>query len=161
MGSVTGWPCTPKWAVASLETLSIMESFLGIASAPLGFGRLAMHNSSPGSLCHATQASAWGNLSRVPCLTGLVCVCGLARPGCLLGFVRWSVQVVHSVQATLLRAGCIYEGLPSGGPHKPQSFSALLHLASLDRHVLGTWSGTLRTRLGKSCGECNRVALHA
>jgi hypothetical protein len=36
--------------------------------------------------------------------------------------------VVHSVQATLLRAGCIYEGLPSGGPHKPQSFSALLHL---------------------------------
>jgi hypothetical protein len=75
---VTGWPCTPGQAVASLETLSIKESFLGRSSALLAFGRLAMHNKSPGSLCHATGACAWRYPSRVPCLTGLVCACGVA-----------------------------------------------------------------------------------
>jgi hypothetical protein len=50
----------PGQSVASLETLSIKESFLGIASALLGFGRLAMHNKSPESLCHATQERLHG-----------------------------------------------------------------------------------------------------
>jgi hypothetical protein len=50
----------PKYGVDPLESLSIKKSFLGIASALLGFGRLAMHDKSPESLCHATQASAWG-----------------------------------------------------------------------------------------------------
>jgi hypothetical protein len=50
----------PRQAVASLDTLSIKESVLGIlASALLGFGHLAMHNKRPRSLCHANHASPW------------------------------------------------------------------------------------------------------
>jgi hypothetical protein len=85
----------PGQAVASLETLSLMESFLGIASALFRFCRVAMHNKSPGSLCHVIQAYALGYmyltrvqcwrhnyyLTRVPCLIGLVCTCGVACPG--------------------------------------------------------------------------------
>jgi hypothetical protein len=57
----------PRQAVVFLETFSFMESFLGLAAALLRFCHLAMHNKSLESLCYATQASAWGNLSRVPC----------------------------------------------------------------------------------------------
>jgi hypothetical protein len=78
----------PRQGVASLETLSIKESFLGIASALLGFGRLAMHDNSPGSLCHATQASAWGYPSKVQCLAGLVCACGDGYLGILSSLAR-------------------------------------------------------------------------
>jgi hypothetical protein len=46
----------PKYRVAPLETLSFTESFLGIAISLLRLGRLAMHDISPGSLCHATQS---------------------------------------------------------------------------------------------------------
>jgi hypothetical protein len=37
---------------------SNVGSFLGKTSSLLGFGRLGMHNHSPVSLCHVTQASA-------------------------------------------------------------------------------------------------------
>jgi hypothetical protein len=47
----------------------------------LGFGLLAIHNKLPGRLCRATQASTWEYPSRVPCLTGLVCACGVANLG--------------------------------------------------------------------------------
>jgi hypothetical protein len=47
----------PGQTVASLETLSLTESFLGLASALFRFGRLAMLKL-PGSLRHVTQVSA-------------------------------------------------------------------------------------------------------
>jgi hypothetical protein len=49
-----GGPALPRQRAASLETLSIKESFLGMASGLLGFVRLAMHDKSPRSLCHVT-----------------------------------------------------------------------------------------------------------
>jgi hypothetical protein len=88
----------PRRKVAPLETFSTKESFLGITSSLLGYGRLAMHGNSPGSLCHATQASAWGYPSRVSCLTGLVCACGDGYLGIMSGLVRQPFgQVFHSV----------------------------------------------------------------
>jgi hypothetical protein len=54
---------------------------MGVAISLLGFGRLVMHNNSPGSLCHVTQVSAQGYPSRVPCMTGLVCACSAATLG--------------------------------------------------------------------------------
>jgi hypothetical protein len=61
---------------------------MGITSSLLGFGLLAMHDNSPRSLCHATQTSAWGYPSRVPCLTGLVCACGDGYLGILSSLAR-------------------------------------------------------------------------
>jgi hypothetical protein len=81
VAAVTGWPLHCLSRELLPLRLSIKESFLGKASSLLGFGCLAMHDNSPGSLCHATRASAWGYSSRVPCLTGLVCACGVATLG--------------------------------------------------------------------------------
>jgi hypothetical protein len=94
----------PGRAVASLEILSIKESFLGI-SALLGFGHLAMHKSlgagalgggGGGGLCHATQASAWGVSIKGPVFDS---ACLRMRCGCLgilLGLVRRPGQEFQS-----------------------------------------------------------------
>jgi hypothetical protein len=41
--------------VASLETISMKEGFLGLASALLRFGHLTMHDKSLECLCHVNQ----------------------------------------------------------------------------------------------------------
>jgi hypothetical protein len=70
-----------RHAVSPLETLSLTESFLGIASVLPWFGNLAIHDKSLGRLYHANQASAWGSSIKGSMLTGLICACGLACPG--------------------------------------------------------------------------------
>jgi hypothetical protein len=105
----------PKQGVASLETLSIKENFLGKASSRFGFGCLAMHDNSPGSLCHATQASAWGYPSRVPCLTHGDGYLGILS--CLARRPLGKSSILSSISASVQDGRMVLEGLPSGGPN--------------------------------------------
>jgi hypothetical protein len=65
-----------------------------------------------------------GYPSRVPCLTVLVCAC-LEFCWALLGDLWASVPLILFSNSASCRL--VFEGLPSGRPHKPSSFSALLH----------------------------------
>jgi hypothetical protein len=82
----------PRQAVASLETLSITESSLGIQRLPcLGLAAWRCTTNRQGSCVMRLKRQHGENLSKSLMLTRLVC----DWPGILLGFVRWSGQVVH------------------------------------------------------------------
>jgi hypothetical protein len=83
----------------------------------LGLGRLATHDNSTGSLCHATQASAWGYPSRVPCLTGLVCACGDGYLGILSSLARRPLGKCSILSSITASWRMVFEGLPSCGPN--------------------------------------------
>jgi hypothetical protein len=89
---VTGWPCTCQ----GIQLLPLKESFLGIASAVLGFGCLMMHDKSLGSLYHATQASCMGLPIKGPMFDRACLWMRCGYPGILSGLVRWPGQEFHS-----------------------------------------------------------------
>jgi hypothetical protein len=124
---------------------------LGIASSLLGFGRLAMHDNLPGSLCHATQASAWVTQKGVLCLTGLfthavMATLGFCRallgdlwasvPFCqasLLRAVRWFLKTYLRVGRT--RTSVLFHLVTSGYPH-PWFIFYFVCLCIADKTVL-------------------------
>jgi hypothetical protein len=75
----------------SPETLSLMESFLKVASVLPWFGRLAINVKSPGRLCHAKEASEHGDSPIGFHVVGLVGACDIGCPG-IQSFSRLMVR---------------------------------------------------------------------
>jgi hypothetical protein len=67
-----------RQAVASLETISIREGFLGIASDLFRIGHLTMHERIARVPESCDSSLSMGEPITGPMLTGLVCACALA-----------------------------------------------------------------------------------
>jgi hypothetical protein len=127
------WLCCcfcDRVAVASPETLSLMEVFLGIASVYLALAVWRFYNKSLGRLCHAKHASAWGSSHRVPCCRACLCMQEwLPWDCCELSRWKRAKAPLWDIHHCFVQDGFCRPTL-GWAKHELQSFSALSHLCS-------------------------------
>jgi hypothetical protein len=130
--------------VASPETLSLMEGFLVIASVCLGLTVWRFYNKSPGRLCHAKHASAWGSSHRVPCCRACLRMRKWLPWDSAVNFPNGQGKCTTlGYNSALCRL--VFVGLPSGGPNTnlnlfPPCYTHIETLSGLGRGGEGEFS---------------------